>query len=57
MERIKKLFNAYPNATELYQDGNGHIWVNKETAEAQTPGKVKIISKTIRPKYGKKSIN
>lgn len=44
---IKKLFDSYPDAKELYQDANGVVWTSKETAEAQCRGsKVKTIKRS-----------
>lgn len=38
MSKIKDIFNQYPEATELYEDSQGLIWVEKATAEAQSRG-------------------
>ena len=35
---IKQIFKAYPEAKELYMDANGVVWVNKDTAKAQSKG-------------------
>ena len=35
MNKVKDLFRQYPEATELYEDTQGQVWVDKATAQAQ----------------------
>lgn len=47
----KKIFEAYPKATELYMDTNGVIWTEKQTAINQSKGaEITVIKKEIQTK-------
>lgn len=48
IEQIEDIFAQHPEAKELYQDANGQVWTEKDTAEYQsirTGGKITVLKR------------
>lgn len=50
-ERAREIFGQYPKATKIYVDTNGEMWLNEDTAIAQSRGKKPEVIE--RPKTAK----
>lgn len=45
--QIKQIFKFHPSISELFQDENGNVWVEKSTAENQSKGgKITVLKRS-----------
>jgi len=57
-EKISKLFKQHLSVEAIFQDGNGKLWVSKETAEKQpNSDKMKVILREEKKEKAKDNKN